>query len=901
VVVSRHPYPGLCEQVARIAGPAFFDALFTSWDRAVAVLESAWVQACTWPKPIPGVSFDHPLLGRLLHFRCPYIPPDAPTAQGAVTPSSSVWPGAIALAASGGAVCALERGIAQLPRVSSKVSEASASPASSPPTAMARRVFDTTDDSVQPLSVNDEDDSPLPSPASSHSGRWDAAAAASGPVDATGAEEEEEGSGDSPPAVSLTDAFAARWIELPGVFQEIGLFSTYRSLTPCLWTLWELVLLGRPVLVLGPSPRLCGDAIMAMVSLIAPLSFHGDYRPYFTLYDPDFASIQAAFEHPVKTATPVHSALPPSASPILAAALAEEQQRKAASLSRKPDPSYAEVFSAEAPTPTALPESAADDVTGDVSPAGPVTPRANVSHDSAGIPLRVVGRGHKHPFAPPPVPASTIATPGPEKPQLPALPWQTPLLLGTTNPFFVHALAGFPAAVWIGAHPDALPSLPQFPPRRIAASSEEAIASSLETSYDSGVWKRASSGAVLTDERSKALAERMSSMREKRLKQLASRPQIFPKVVSTTASLNSLLPRPGEEQECAPMVILKDGAGDGNPHSPTGREGTIDGMAGGMLVTPDPTVLSQLLFIHPEDEMGMQLRLQGAGTGGEGGVAMADSVNAEGGQVPGVVINDALLRQHFRKLTHSFLKPFERYFRVSSLEMMDRLTTSRRPTTTTTAVVAAVTGGSESAWPVQLVKSPVADREALSHTLALGSGVTAALEKVAAPATTSAAAQPMFGPYDDLGAALLPPFQPTQFLRELVSHPPGKIVTRLPRWRELYGRFLESPHFRPWFSARREEARSRVRNLGKRLRLAVTPEQLVKGLHPPAPLGDMLSAGDRALCLAALRLHGNILGCIQRERQWLDMDPEHADCVVGHLRAVEGVLEELQLLKQLGL
>jgi len=63
----------------------------------------------------------------------------------------------------------------------------------------------------------------------------------------------------------------AEWRSLPGAFQELGLFSTFRSLAPCLWRLWGIAITGQPLLVMGPSPEVCGDAVLAVVSLVAPL------------------------------------------------------------------------------------------------------------------------------------------------------------------------------------------------------------------------------------------------------------------------------------------------------------------------------------------------------------------------------------------------------------------------------------------------------------------------------------------------------------------------------------------------------------------------------------------------------------------------------------------------------
>lgn len=45
------------------------------------------------------------------------------------------------------------------------------------------------------------------------------------------------------------------------------------------------------------DPSACSEAVWALTSLISPLVFNADFRPYFTIYDPDFktlSSIQSA-------------------------------------------------------------------------------------------------------------------------------------------------------------------------------------------------------------------------------------------------------------------------------------------------------------------------------------------------------------------------------------------------------------------------------------------------------------------------------------------------------------------------------------------------------------------------------------------------------------------------------
>lgn len=49
--------------------------------------------------------------------------------------------------------------------------------------------------------------------------------------------------------------------------------------------------MGEPLLILAPNARVASEAVLGFVSLIDPIPYHGDYRSYFTLYDPDFKSI----------------------------------------------------------------------------------------------------------------------------------------------------------------------------------------------------------------------------------------------------------------------------------------------------------------------------------------------------------------------------------------------------------------------------------------------------------------------------------------------------------------------------------------------------------------------------------------------------------------------------------
>uniref|UniRef100_A0A671KEU0 Protein DENND6B-like n=1 Tax=Sinocyclocheilus anshuiensis TaxID=1608454 RepID=A0A671KEU0_9TELE len=74
---------------------------------------------------------------------------------------------------------------------------------------------------------------------------------------------------------------------LPSV-HELDLFKCFQSILIRVQMLWELMLLGEPVVVMAPSPTVSSETVLALVSTIAPLHYCGDYRPYFTIHDSEF-------------------------------------------------------------------------------------------------------------------------------------------------------------------------------------------------------------------------------------------------------------------------------------------------------------------------------------------------------------------------------------------------------------------------------------------------------------------------------------------------------------------------------------------------------------------------------------------------------------------------------------
>jgi hypothetical protein len=81
-----------------------------------------------------------------------------------------------------------------------------------------------------------------------------------------------------------------------GLFHDSDIFGTFRGLLLQLWVLWELLLIGEPILIIAPTPPQCCEAVASLVSLVAPLLYSVDFRPYFTIHDPEFAHLNSLQE-----------------------------------------------------------------------------------------------------------------------------------------------------------------------------------------------------------------------------------------------------------------------------------------------------------------------------------------------------------------------------------------------------------------------------------------------------------------------------------------------------------------------------------------------------------------------------------------------------------------------------
>ncbi|XP_078129769.1 protein DENND6B [Sander vitreus] len=84
---------------------------------------------------------------------------------------------------------------------------------------------------------------------------------------------------------------------LPSV-HELDLFKCFQPVLVHLQMFWELVLLGEPLVVMAPSPTVSSETVLALISIISPLRFCCDFRPYFTVHDSEFREFTTRTQAP---------------------------------------------------------------------------------------------------------------------------------------------------------------------------------------------------------------------------------------------------------------------------------------------------------------------------------------------------------------------------------------------------------------------------------------------------------------------------------------------------------------------------------------------------------------------------------------------------------------------------
>jgi len=69
---------------------------------------------------------------------------------------------------------------------------------------------------------------------------------------------------------------------------DLDLYGCFNMLISDLQSLWEMILTCEPFIVIAHTPDVCANFVQALTSLIYPFKYNSDYRPFFTIHDPEF-------------------------------------------------------------------------------------------------------------------------------------------------------------------------------------------------------------------------------------------------------------------------------------------------------------------------------------------------------------------------------------------------------------------------------------------------------------------------------------------------------------------------------------------------------------------------------------------------------------------------------------
>lgn len=80
---------------------------------------------------------------------------------------------------------------------------------------------------------------------------------------------------------------------------EIDIFRSLYTVLSYTHLLWELVLTAEPIVVMATSPSDCSHMVQSLMSMIAPLPYAAEARPYFTIHDSEFKEFTQCQQGPV--------------------------------------------------------------------------------------------------------------------------------------------------------------------------------------------------------------------------------------------------------------------------------------------------------------------------------------------------------------------------------------------------------------------------------------------------------------------------------------------------------------------------------------------------------------------------------------------------------------------------
>lgn len=86
-------------------------------------------------------------------------------------------------------------------------------------------------------------------------------------------------------------------IIIPPLYEH-NLFKCFFPILNDIQSLWELVITGEPLIIMAPTPDITCEVVQALVVSIWPLKYACDFRPFFTIHDPEFKDFTSTTHAP---------------------------------------------------------------------------------------------------------------------------------------------------------------------------------------------------------------------------------------------------------------------------------------------------------------------------------------------------------------------------------------------------------------------------------------------------------------------------------------------------------------------------------------------------------------------------------------------------------------------------
>ena len=434
-------------------------------------------------------------------------------------------------------------------------------------------------------------------------------------------------------------------------FSDVGLYRTLSPFLDHLWHLWSMVIRGKIISVHCTDASLCGDLVFALVSLVSPLRYCGDFRPYITIHDPDSWAIGRYVHTPsnTKETQNVNSASSKVPSQKISRREIKTPSPQQNSRTRTEESKTMDRLTLTPPRRTMSPSKDRKSRSA-LSKLRNLWTRSNTTktkrRDSpSGEPLQLGSSRDAYK-------SGINGTVG--------------IILGFSNPLlwrhFGNADAGLNINLGRISDPSSKVSL-MFtlysqtqikmhflyivqqeqegsrlgePKTRCQSSSENTA------SEESNCEKRQRAPTVssFSQEPIKCSTNLQASPLARQFRHLPVKKIAVPQ----SQSLNTPLERAQQQKGLQSRItfLYKDD----------------------FMIPPSKTILRQLLSIDHSTEEGEQLRLNTSSTNVPKGDNKAKVESTAEGEIPAVVINDSILSKHFRELTTGFLRPFKKYFEL---------------------------------------------------------------------------------------------------------------------------------------------------------------------------------------------------------------------------------------------